>query len=69
MLIVHLNVELAPLVNVVIADVGEPAVVTVAVPDTTLHNPVPITGVLPAKVLVVTLHKVWSMLAAETVGS
>ena len=57
LLIVHLKVTLAPTVNPVIADVAELAVVIVAVPDTTLHSPVPVVGALPAKVLLVTLHK------------
>lgn len=69
LLIVHLNVELAPLVNVLTADVGEPTVVTVAVPLNTLHAPVPITGVLPNSALVVTLHNVWSLSALEVVGN
>lgn len=69
LLIVHLKVELAPGVKVVTPLVGELVVVTVAVPLNTLHDPVPTVGVLPAKVEVVTLHKVWSTSALDTVGS
>lgn len=37
-------------------EVGEEGVVIVAVPETTVHVPVPVVGVLPAKVAVVTPH-------------
>ena len=57
MLIVHLNVALAPIVNPVIVVVGKLDVVIVAVPLTTVHAPVPVVGVLAAMVAVVTLHK------------
>ena len=57
LLIVHLNVELPPIVSPVTPELGEPGVVTVAVPDITLQLPVPTVAVLPAKVVVVTLHK------------
>ena len=57
LLIVHLNVALAPTVKPVIVVVGLLAVVIVAVPDTTLQLPVPVVAVLPAMVAVVTLHK------------
>ena len=45
-----------PTVKPVTVEVGDPGVVIVPVPDTTLHDPVPITGVLPASVVDVTLH-------------
>jgi hypothetical protein len=43
----------------VIPEVGELGVVIVGVfgPETKVHNPVPFVGVFPAKVAVVTLHK------------
>lgn len=37
-----------PVTNPVTPDVGEPGVVTDAVPDTTVHKPVPTEGVFPA---------------------
>ena len=57
LLMVHLNVALDPTVRPVMVVVGELEVVIVAVPLTTLHAPVPVVGVLPAIVAVVTLHK------------
>ena len=43
----------------VIPEVGELGVVIVGVfgPETKVHSPVPLVGVFPAKVAVVTLHK------------
>ena len=49
-------------------EVGEEEVVMVAVPDTTLHAPVPTVGVLAAKVVEVTLQRFWSGPAAAVVG-
>ena len=49
LLIVQIKV-FTPVVNPVTPDVGEPGVVTVAVPAVTVQTPVPITGVLAAKV-------------------
>jgi hypothetical protein len=49
--IVHLNV-FAPTPNPVRPDVGLVGVVIVAVPDTTVHVPVPLVAVLPASVAV-----------------
>ena len=56
------------MVKPVTPDVGEAAVVTVAVPAITDQAPVPVPGVLPANVAVLTLHKVWSEPAEDTVG-
>jgi hypothetical protein len=52
--IVHRKVAVPGTAKPVTPDVGEPGLVIVAVPETTVHNPVPVTGVLPAKVAVVT---------------
>ena len=57
LLIVHLNVALAPTVKPVTPEVGLDGVVTVAAPATTVQAPVPVVAVLPAKVAVVTLHR------------
>ena len=65
---VHLSVTEAPTTSPVTVEFGEPGVVTVAVPLITDHSPAPTTGVLPAKVVVVTLHKFWSRPADAVVG-
>ena len=54
--------------NPVTPEVGEEGVVVVAEPATTDQAPVPIPGELPAKVVVVTLHKVCAGPASATVG-
>ena len=46
------------MVNPVIPETGEAGVVTTAVPAITDQAPVPVTGAFPARVAVVTLHKV-----------
>jgi hypothetical protein len=66
--IVHLNVALVPAGTPVTADVGDVLVVIVAVPVTTVHNPVPIAGVFPASVKFPLLQIVWSGPAAAVVG-
>ena len=53
---VHLNVAVAPIVKPVKPEVGEEGVVIVAIPDTTLHVPVPLVGLFPASVAVVELQ-------------
>jgi len=55
---VHLRVALLPAVTPVTVVVLEEGVVMVAVPLTTDHCPVPITGLLAAMVKVAVLHKV-----------
>ena len=55
--IVHCRVEVAPMVNPVTAELNAAGVVTTAVPAVTVHNPVPFTGLLAARVATVTLHK------------
>ena len=52
--IVQRKVAVPGTANPVTPEVGELGVVMVAVPETTLHAPVPTVGVLPAKVAVVT---------------
>ena len=66
--IVHRSVAVVPGTKPVSPDDGDDGVVMVAVPDTTLQLPVPITGVLPERVAVVTLQRVWSGPALEEVG-
>ncbi len=68
LLMVHLKVTLDPIVIPVTVEVAEDAVVIVPVPAITLHAPVPVAGVLPAKVVLVTLHKFWSAPALAVVG-
>ena len=55
--IVHLNLVVPPIVKPVTPLLGSLASVTVPVPDCVAHKPVPVTAVLPANVVVVTLHK------------
>jgi hypothetical protein len=54
--IVHLNVADVPAAMPVTVEVAEFVVVIVAVPLTTVQRPVPLVGVLPAKVKLETLH-------------
>ena len=55
--IVHVKVAEVPITKPVTPDEGEEGVVTVAVPATTAHKPVPTTGAFPANVVVVTLQR------------
>ena len=57
LLIVQRNVTLPPAVKPVTVVVGEPAAVTVQLPNIILQAPVPVVAVLPDNWLVVTLHK------------
>ena len=50
MLIVHVKVALVPAVIPVTPEVAEEGVVIEADPLVTVHNPVPVLGVFPAKV-------------------
>src|SRR5713101_8017058 len=64
--IVQTNV-LAPTDNPVTPDVGEPGVVTVALPAITVHAPAPTVGAFPAKVAVAAQTD-WSGPAFDAVG-
>ena len=66
---VHLSVTEVPATSPVTVDVGEAGFVMAAVPATTVHTPVPVTGVFPAKVVVVPLQMLWSVPALAVVGS
>ena len=56
--IVHLKVAEAPTTSPVTVEVEDEGVVKVAVPETTLHDPVPTNGGLPDSVVEVVLHSV-----------
>lgn len=56
MVIVQRRVALVPAGTPVIPDVADEGVVIVAVPLTTLQVPVPVVGVLPARVNAPLLH-------------
>ena len=56
--IVHLNVDEAPTVNPVTADVGDEGVVATAVPKIVDQLPTPVVAALPANVAVVELQRV-----------
>ena len=58
---------MTPTLNPVTPDDGDDGVVTVAPPVTTVHVPVPTTGVFPARVAEVK-QTVWSIPAFDTVG-
>jgi len=54
--IVHLKVDDAPMVNPLTVDVGEAGTSALPVPKIVVQAPVPLVGVFPAKVEVVTPH-------------
>ena len=56
LLTVHLNVALVPAVTPVMVVVREVASVIVALPDTTLQLPVPVTGAVAFMIKVLVLH-------------
>jgi hypothetical protein len=66
---VQRNVADDPITRFVTAEFGELGVVIVAVPATTLQVPIPVVGLFPAKLVVVTLHKPWSGPALAAVGN
>jgi hypothetical protein len=55
--IVHRRVEDPPIVKPVTPELKRVGVVTTALPEVTVHAPVPGAGLLPARVVVVTLHR------------
>jgi hypothetical protein len=66
--IVQRKVAGVPAVTPVTPEVGEEGVVIVAVPLTTLHEPVPVVAVFPASVKAVLLQFVWSLPAFAVVA-
>jgi len=66
--VVHRNVAVVPTTNPVTPLVERVGVVMVATPLTTLHTPEPIIGALPASVVDVMLHRLWSEPATAVVG-
>lgn len=58
LLIVHRKTVVAPTVKPVTVELGSFAELMLPLPLTTVHVPVPTVGVLPDKVVLVTLHKV-----------
>jgi hypothetical protein len=66
--IVHASVAEVPAVKPVTPEVGEDGVVIVAVPLTTLHTPVPVVAVLPARVKDALSQFVWSLPAFAVVA-
>lgn len=70
LVIVQRKVAVEPTINPVIPEVAEDGVVIVAVPETTVQEPVPTEGMFAAKVAVVTqAAKVWSVPALAVVGN
>ena len=67
-MIVHLKVALVPAVILVTAEVGDPGVAIVAVPDTTVQTPVPVVAMFPAKVKLSSAHWLISTPALAVVG-
>jgi hypothetical protein len=67
--IVHCNTADEPATSPVTPDVGDVGLEMVAVPEETVHCPLPIAGLLPSRVVVVTLHKPWSVPAFAVEGS
>src|SRR4051812_37297076 len=68
LLIVHLNVADVPGTRPVTPELGELALLIVAIPLTTVQAPAPTVAVLPASVAVLVLQMVWSTPAFDTVG-
>lgn len=63
---VHIN-TFAPAPKPVTPDVGDVGVVIVPLPLTSVHKPVPVTGVFPARVALVP-QTLWLLPATEGVG-
>jgi hypothetical protein len=67
--ITHSSFAVSPTTNPVNVDVRDVGVVIVATPETNAQVAVPVTAKLAARVVVVTLHKVWSGPALAVVGN
>ena len=67
--IVQRRVAVAPGTKPVTVVVAELGVVMVAIPEVKVHNPLPVMAVLPARLVLVKLHSIWSMLASDVVGA
>jgi len=61
------STRVVPAVSPVIVEVGPEGVVTIPAPETTVHVPVPVVGVFPAKVAVLAQMD-WLGPASEAVG-
>ena len=68
LLMVQRKVAELPTTKPVTALFGVLGLVTVAVPEMTLHEPVPTDGVFPESVVEVKLHRLWSAPASAIVG-
>lgn len=68
LLTVHFSTVVLPSVNPVTVVVGEVLSVITALPLTRVHAPVPVAGVFPVTVTVVTLQRVWSAPASAVLG-
>ena len=68
LLIVQVKVALVPAVIPVTPEVAEAGVVIVAVPLVTVHKPLPVLGVFPAKANAAVLHWLIADPATEVVG-
>ena len=68
LLIVQVNVALVPAVTPVTPEVAEAGVVIVAVPLVTVHKPVPMLAVFPARVKADVLHWLIAEPATDVVG-
>ena len=66
--IVHFNMTESPIMSPVIPEAGDAGVVIVAVPEITVQFPVPVAGIFPESVAVVTLHNILSVPAIAVVG-
>jgi hypothetical protein len=64
----HLNLIVSPAVKAVMVVPGSAGSVMVAAPEITVHKPVPVAGLFPAKVAEAWLQRFWSGPALDAVG-